>query len=286
MGAAAGRLRQHGDGRPFAGSKVGEDRGDAERVAGMLSRDRGEAGPDVGGPAGHDTFDGHELEGDIPVLRRDHGGGGHRPGGGLDRCHAAAVRRIAQRSAEVVAQAERTHPGGQGRGFAAARPARGTLRVPRVAGQAMQRRVGVDAQAEVRQVGTADGDRAGRAQLFHLRGVDRGDRLSQGRDRLGSGGARQVDVLLDRARDAVQRAKAGAVRHRPVGRVRGREGLVWEEADDGVELRVDRLDAIQVRLDNLAAVDFAIADQSREFDSALAPQFAHATPSGSRSRPT
>ncbi|HYX57561.1 MAG TPA: hypothetical protein VE888_00980, partial [Streptosporangiaceae bacterium] len=35
-----------------------------------------------------------------------------------------------------------------------------------------------------------------------------------------------------------------------------------------------------VRLDNLAAADFTIADQSREFDSAFAPQFAHATPPG------
>jgi hypothetical protein len=201
------------------------------------------------------------------------------------RRDAATVRRVAQRSAEIVAQAERAHPGGQGRGFAAARPAGGMLRVPRVAGQAVQGRVCVHAQAEVRQVGAPDGDRAGRAQPFHLGGVDRGDRLGQSRDRLRGGGARQVDVLLDRARDAVQRAEAGAVRHRPVGRVGGREGLVRQEADDGVEVRVDRLDAVQVRLDHLAAGDLVIADQSREFDSALAPQFAHATPSGSRSRP-
>jgi hypothetical protein len=141
----------------------------------------------------------------------------------------------------------------------------------------------VDAQAEVRQVGPAHGDRAGRAQPLHLRGVDRGDRLGQGRDRVRGRGARQVDVLLDRERDAVQRAESGAVRHRPVGRVGGREGLVWQEADDGVEGRVDRLDPVQVRLDHLAAADLTVADQSREFDGTLAPQFAHAYPPSGRS---
>jgi len=210
----------------------------------VLAGDRGEAGPDVGDPAGHDTLDGHELEGDIPDLRRDHGRAGYRSGGGLDRCDAAAVRRVAQGPAQVVAQAERAHPGGQGRGFAAAGPARGALRVPWVAGQAVQGRVGVGAQGEVRQVGPAERDRAGRAQPFHLRGVDRGDRLSQGRDPLRGRGARQVDVLLDRDRDAMQRAEPGAVRHRAVGQVGSGEGLVRQEADDGVEVRVDRLDPV------------------------------------------
>jgi len=125
-------------------------------------------------------------------------------------------------------------------------------------------------------IDTAEGDRAGRAQPLHLRGVDRGDRLSQGRDRLRGRGARYVDVLLDRDRDAMQRAEAGAVRHRPVGRLGGREGLVRQQADDGVERGVDRRDAVQVCLDDLAAADLAVTDHSCEFDRAPAPQFGHA----------
>jgi hypothetical protein len=74
----------------------------------------------------------------------------------------------------------------------------------------------------------------------------------------------------------MQRAQPGAVRHRPVGRVGGGEGLVRQEADDSVEVRVDRLDPIQVRLDDLTAADLAVADHSCQFDSAVAPQFAHA----------
>jgi hypothetical protein len=74
----------------------------------------------------------------------------------------------------------------------------------------------------------------------------------------------------------VQRAEPGAVRHRPVGRVGGRKGLVRQEADEGVEVRVDRLDPVQVRLHDFAAADLAIADQGRQLDRALAPQFAHA----------
>jgi hypothetical protein len=78
----------------------------------------------------------------------------------------------------------------------------------------------------------------------------------------------------------MQRAEPSAVRHRQVGRVGGRESLVRQQTDDGVEVRVDRLDAVQVRLDDLATAHLAVADHGREFDSALTPQFAHAFPSG------
>ena len=75
----------------------------------------------------------------------------------------------------------------------------------------------------------------------------------------------------------MQRAEPGAGRHRPVGRVGGRESLIRQQADDGVQARVDRLDPVQVRLDDLAAADLTVADHSGQFDSAVAPQFAHAS---------
>ena len=78
----------------------------------------------------------------------------------------------------------------------------------------------------------------------------------------------------------MQGAEPSAVRHRQVGRVGGRQGLVRQEANDGVEVRVDGLDAVQVRLDDLAAAYLAVADHGREFDSAVTPQFAHACPPG------
>src|SRR5207244_12488841 len=62
------------------------------------------------------------------------------------------------------------------------------------------------------------------------------------------------------------------------GRVGGVEGLVRQEADDGIESRVDRLDPVQVRLDHLAAADLTVADHTRELDGTLTPQSAHAYP--------
>jgi len=255
----------------LTGRQVGEDRGDAQRVARVLAGDCSEAGPEVGDPAGQDALDLHQLVGDGLVLRRDHGRGGHRPGGGLDRCDAAAVRRVAQRSAQIGAQAERAHTAGQSRCFTAARPACGAPRVPRVAGQAVQGRVGVDAQGEVRQIGTAERDRAARAQPLHRRGVDRGDRLGQGRDPLRGRGASHVDVLLDRERDAMQGAQPGTVCRQPVGLIGGREGLLGQTPDDRIDVRVDRLDPVQVSLDHLSAADLPAADHRRQFQRALTP---------------
>ena len=134
----------------------------------------------------------------------------HDARGRLDRGDAAAVGGVAQRAADVVAEPERAHPAGQRGGLAAARAAGGDGRVPRVAGQAAQRGVGVHAQAEVGQVGPGERDRPGRAHPLDHRRVDRGDGLLERRHPVGGGRAGDVDVLLDGDRDAVERAERRA----------------------------------------------------------------------------
>ncbi len=52
VGLGAGRLAKHGHNRAFVGSKAGQDRGDAQRVARVLPGHQGEAGLDAGDPAG------------------------------------------------------------------------------------------------------------------------------------------------------------------------------------------------------------------------------------------
>ena len=98
-------------------------------------------------------------------------------------------------------------------------------------------------QAEVGQVGATDGNRPGAAQPFDDGCVGAGDGVGKGQDRLGGRRAGEVDVLLDGERHAVQRAEVVATDDRPVGRVSGGAGLVVEAADDGVEGRVDVVDA-------------------------------------------
>ena len=56
-------------------------------------------------------------------IGRDHGGRRDPPDRGLERRDAAAVRRVAERAADVVAEADRCHARGQRRGLAATRPA-------------------------------------------------------------------------------------------------------------------------------------------------------------------
>ena len=122
---------------------------------------------------------------------------------------------------------------------------------------------------EVRQVRAADRDRARGAQALDLRRVDGGDGLGERRDPGRRGRAGDVDVLLDRERDAVQRAAAPV---RRVGRVGGRARLVGQHDDDRVQVAVHRLDALQVRVDDLARGHLAARDQLGQFTGATAPK--------------
>ena len=109
----------------------------------MLARERLEAGAHIGHLTRQDALDGHQLEGDVQILRGDDVAGGDDAGRGLDRGDAAAMRRVAQRAADVIAQAERAHPRGDRGGLAAARAAGGARRIPRVQGAPVELRVGV-----------------------------------------------------------------------------------------------------------------------------------------------
>src|SRR5207245_10305566 len=62
----------------------------------------------------------------------------------------------------------------------------------------------------------------------------------------------------------------------PVGAGGGRERLVRQQPDERIEVRVHRIDAVQVGLDHFTAADLTAADHRRQFDRALAPQLAHA----------
>ena len=127
----------------------------------------------------------------------------------------------------------------------------------------------MDAQAEVGEVRARDRDRAGAAQALDLRRVDGGDRLGQRGDPGRRRGARDVDVLLDRERDAVQRAGALG---RGVGRIGRRARLVGQHEHDRVEVGVDGLDALEVRIDDLARGDLARGDQFGQLSGTATPQ--------------
>ena len=142
-----------------------------------------------------------------------------------------------------------TMPGGDGCRGAAARAARRAGGVPRVAGRPPRERLGGRHAAELGAVRPPGGDEAGGAEPADQRGVGRRDergllqRAVAVADRLA--GVRGPQVL-QQERHAAERA---------VGQVAGGglAGVVEPADDDGVELRVDRLDPFDRRVEQLAA---------------------------------
>ena len=188
----------------------------------------------------------------------------HDPGRRLDRGDPAAVGRVAQRAADVVAEPERAHPGGDRRRLAAARAAGGDVGVPRVPGHPVQRRIGLHPQAEVGQVRPPEQDRPCRPHPLDDRRVHRRDRLRTPRHPRGRR-AGDVDVLLHRERHAVQRTERQPVGHRPIGV----GGLVGGARERGRDHRVERpvhvLDASEQAGEHLRARHLLPGDEVGQF---------------------
>jgi hypothetical protein len=76
--------------------------------------------------------------------------------------------------------------------------------------------------------------------------VERGNRLGERFDTLSRRRAGDVDVLLDRHRDAVERSHFASASERSIRFVRGRERFLGKDPGDGVEFAVHRLDAVEM----------------------------------------
>jgi hypothetical protein len=79
-----------------------------------------------------------------------------------------------------------------------------------------------------------------------------------GRDALG------VEGVLDGEGNSVQRTEFDAVDDGLVRRCGIPQCVVGAQGDDGVDLRIDRGDAVQVRLDDFAGRDLFRRDQRRQ----------------------
>ena len=89
----------------------------------------------------------------------------------LDGDDAVAVRRPAQRTADVVAVRDGADAGRDRRTGAARRSAAGDLGIPRVQRQPVQRVVGKAAEREFGRIGQAEHDRAGFFEVAHDRRI-------------------------------------------------------------------------------------------------------------------
>ena len=269
--AEAARIGGEGDARQFAAGSV-ERRGRQARVARVGRGEDCEGEPQIGDMARHRACDGEEI-----AARRRIGHAlarRHRDAAvaGLERGGAAALRGVAQRAAVVVAEPQRRHAAGEGGRLAAAGAAGRAVGVPGVERRAPEAALAVPAHAEIRHVGAAGHDRARRAQPLDRRSVALRVRLCEAGDAVRGRGPGDLDVLLDGAGHAVERPERLAARERLVGAAGGSERLLGEHDGDGVEARVDRLDACEVRLDGLARRDVARADRRGELRGARAPE--------------
>ncbi len=182
--------------------------------------------------------------------------------GRLEAEQSARRRRIADRSAQVVAVRARHHPGRHGRRRSAARPARRARHVPRVARRPEQQGFDGRHHAELRCVGLADDDEPRSLESYHeLRGETR-DVVAQEPRTFGEAHAFDLDhEVLEEVRHTGQGPgllDCGRPR-RPF--VCLRQCPLEHRCHDRVQGRVEVLDPLDRPLDEIASGHLALPDE-------------------------
>jgi hypothetical protein len=224
-----------------------------------------------GGVAG--LVAGHDVEGAGTVLDRprEETVGGEDgvaqvrpardpPAARLEPDEAAAGRRDPDRAAAVAAVRDRHHAGRHRGGRAAGRAARRAIEVPGVARRAKAARLGDRHDPELRRAGLADDHEAGVLQPAHDERVVVGCVVAVEVGTIGhpQPGDRSGEVL-DPDRHARKRTLVAGPD--PIG---GSEGTLGVHQREGVDAFVERLDARERRLHQLARRHFAATDQRRQ----------------------
>ncbi len=274
MHALLARIDAEGDADRPRDGLADEWGGRPPRVARIARAHGRQPQPHVAHAPRERALHGHQLRAGRTLLGRRLVVGGHAAERRPDAGDAAAVGRIADRAAEVVAVGQRRDAGGERGGGAAAAAPRRVRAMPRVEGAPAQLVVGVPAQAEGRRIGAADDDGARALPVRHRRAVALRDEILECRYAVGCGHAFLVDVLLDRHRHAVQRAQRVAAANGGVGAVGRREGLVGEQHGDGVQRGIDGGQPLEHGARRLVTRDAARADGGGELDGVPAPQVA------------
>ncbi len=141
--------------------------------------------------------------------------------------------------------------------------------------------------AHLRGVGLADHDRAGRSQTRDEQAVDLRHVLGKELRPVRGADPGRVDQILDRDRQPVQRPDRLTSRRPLVGGIGLGQRRFGPEADDRVDLGVDRIDPFQMRGDDLARGQLPLPDRARQFARCPpmqlhAPRLAQVSLSGAR----
>ena len=177
--------------------------------------------------------------------------------------HAAVTRRNAQAAAVIGTGRQRRHVRCHRNGRTARRTTARARDVERIAGGAEQTIHGVRADAELGHVGFADDDAAGGANPRNDAGVCCRHVVFERFAAVRRANARGVLNVLDRNRQAVQRAERFAAPHRRFGIARLFAGALVGAHHHRVDGRIDALDLRDARID---AVRPATARARRSID--------------------
>ena len=230
----------------------------------------GHAGAVLGVAARHDA---QEQGGVLHVLRQhphrvEAGAVGHKavaadaPIGGLEAHHSAVGCGQAHAAARVGAQRAQRHLRCHRRSRAAAAAAGNALRVPGIVCDRVGAVLCARAHGELVHVRLAHHHHTCRLQACHRCGRVGGNIVLQNAAAAGSAHARRAQHILDGKRNAQQR-RILALRAAGVGGMRLFQRAVGCEGDKGAHLRLERVNARQVRLGELHRGEVARA-QARQ----------------------
>ena len=208
---------------------------------------------------------GHRAgQGAVHVEREPRRGGGPARYAARRRAEpddVAEAGRVAQRASEVAAVGEGCHARGEGGGGPAAAAAARLRQVPGVAGRAEHLVEGLRAGPQFGRVGLAEGDRAGGPLALDDEGRLVGHVVLEGAAAEGGADAGGDEQVLVNDGQAVQGADREARRQVRVRRVGGGERRVGHAGHDGVDARIEPVDAVEMRLHDLARRHRPPADQ-------------------------
>lgn len=221
----------------------------------------GEQKADVLRGSSHGSADAEKSAG--MSNRGEMSGRRHAARGGFQTGDAAEVGGHANGSSSVASDTPgRTERGDRGR-LPAARPARGTRRVPRVIRAAGDVVVGFVHVEEFGRVSFSEDDGAGAAKTGRGRGITRRDVIQTETAPAVRRKAGHVEAVLHRNRDSMQEAQRFAVHYRPLGFPGLSARLVGQNSNKSIQRPVVRFDLAKMGFQQFNGRDDAIAHHLR-----------------------
>ena len=191
-----------------------------------------------------------------------------------DTDDAAGICGIADRTRSIVSMGERPYTGCNRDGGATARSPGRSPRVPRIQRASVQRVVGEVTCAERWNVCSPDDDGSSFTQVSDWRTVCVRNSVLESDNSISSGPPRAVDINLDCDRDTVERVEGLSLADSRIGAVSVGERLVSKKVNDGIQVRVDLLEASDAARHGFTTRNLTCANAMGQIDRLPAPKFA------------